>query len=331
MMKKTFLFLSVMTLILLLLGFSGVEAGQGSRTPPRIGILIPEYGASESLSIKGLRDGLKELGYKEGENILIEMRDAKGDRGALKPAAMELVKQKVSLIFTTGTRATKAAKAATSKIPIVFRHPGDPVALDLVKSMTRPGGNATGVAGLSLQMTEKRLEILREIVPQLRRVLIFYDSNNPVSRESSVFTQKTAAKLGLEVAVHPTKSVTELKNSISGIQKREGDALFHVADELVESQADFIFETARQKQLPTMFNMDFWATRGSLAGYGPNLYQMGRQSASLVNKILRGQKPGDLPIERANKFDLAINLRTASIIGVAVPPQTVKKADRVIR
>ena len=318
------------TVVLFLLGLTATQAQESARIV-RVGILIPEALRSESQAVKGLREGLKELGYQEGKNILVEIRDAKGDRGALKQEAGELVRQKVHLIFTTGTRATQAAIAATSEIPIVFNHPADPAALGLVKSMARTGTNVTGVAALSMQMSDKRLEILKQIVPKVRRVMIFYDSNNPYSRENFVATQKAARKQGLEVEEHAIKSAEELKKSISALQQREGDALFHVPDDLIESQADFIFEVARLKGWPSMFSEEIWVTQGGLAGYGPNYYQMGRQGARLADKILKGAKAKDLPVERASKFDLVINLRTANAIEISIPPELLKRADRVIR
>ncbi len=315
---------------LYLFGPSGSKAGEAPRIS-RIGVLLPESGPNESQTLKGLRDGLKELGYKEGENILLDVRDAKGDRNALKPAATELVSKKVDVIFTTGTRATQTAMAATKETPIIFRHPADPVALGFIKSLTRPGGNVTGVAAFSLEMNQKRLEILKEIVPNLRRVHIFYDPNNRFSQENFVATQKAAAKLRLEVVDHSVKTADELKSSLNVMQTREGDAIFHVPDDLVESQASLLFEGAKKQKLATMFHEELWATRGSLAAYGPNYYQMGRQAAQLAHKILKGAKPKDLPVERAVKFDLVINLRTASTIGLNVAPEILTKADRVIR
>lgn len=323
-----FLFLGAM--MLFLSSAVALEAQPAPRAP-RVGILIPGALQSDSQTVRGLRDGLKEIGYREGENILIEMRDGQGDRRALKPAATELVSQKVSLIFTTGTRATQAAKAATSEISIVFRHPADPVALGLVKSMSRPGGNLTGVAGLSMQMTDKRIEILREIVPKFRRLHIFYDSNNRFSQGNFAFAEKAAAKLGIEVVDNSVKSADELKASLNGIQKKDGDALLHIPDDLVDGQADFIFDTAKKIGLPTMFYEETGVVKGALVGYGPNYYQMGRQAARLVEKILKGQKPQNLPVERASKFDLVVNLRTANAIGTAISPEVLKRADRVIR
>ncbi len=327
-MKQTMLLLSIFLLATLISGWVNlVEAQQA----PHIGIMIRDSGQSESDTVKGLRDGLKGLGYLEGKNILIEVRNARGDRRILKSTAVELVGKKIDLIFTTGTAATLVAMAATTEIPIVFRHPLDPVALGLVKSMDRPGGNVTGVAALSVQKAEKRLVILKEIVPTLRRVLIFYDHYNPISRVHFAIAEKAATKLGLEVAEYSIKNGKELRDALNRFKRREGDALYHVSDVLVQSQAEYIFKVARQKRLPTMFGRVNWAARGSLAGYGPNYYEMGRQAASVIEKILKGARPGSLPIERANKFDLYINLRTASIIRVKVPPEVLKRADKVIR
>lgn len=317
-------------MVLYLLGSSAIEAGETPRLS-RIGLLIPESGRPETQSVKGLRDGLKELGYKERENIIVEMRDARGDRAALKPMANELVNKKVDVIFTTGTRATQVAMAETSDIPIIFRYPGDPQTVGLVKSNTRPGGNVTGVAGFGLEMTGKRLETLRQVVPGVRRLHIFYDLNDKFSRDNFAFTKKSAEKLGLEVVEHGTKSAEELRTSLSNLQNEAGDALFQIPDNLVSSEADFIFQAARRKKLVTMFTEEVWAIKGALAAYGPSNYQMGRQAAGLVDKILKGQKPENLPVEPAIKFDLVINFRTANAIGLTVPPDVLKKADRVIR
>jgi len=320
----------LLVLPLFFMGLSNNEA-QGDSQTPRMGILIRKAEQSDSMSISGLRAGLKELGYKDGKNILIEVHNAKGDRGALKSAANELARNKTDLIFTTGSSATLAAMAATTEIPIVFRHPLDPVALGFVKSMERPGGNVTGVAGLSVQQAETRLEILKEIVPSLRRVIIFYDIYNPISRRHFAIAEVAATNLGLHVVERPIKNDKELKDFIHSFKKKKGDAIYHVSDVLVQSQADFIFRVARQKKLPTMFGRSAWAARGSMAGYGPNNFEMGRQAASLVDKILKGARPENLPIERAKKFDLFINLRTASVIGIKIPPEVLSRADRVIR
>jgi putative ABC transport system substrate-binding protein len=299
--------------------------------PWKIAVLIAQSGPSEDQTIRGLRDGLKALGYKEGRNVVIEINDLKGDRSALKAAAARLAAKKVDLIFTTGTRATQAAMEATKEIPIVFRHPADPVALGFVKSMNQPGGNVTGVAAFSNQTTEKRLEILKDIVPNVRRAHIFYDSNNAFARENFATAKKLSAKLDLEIAEHSVKSPEELKTALNALQNSDGDAIFEVSDDLVESQAELIFDAARQKALPTIFEGADWAVKGAMISYGANYPLMGRQAAGLVNKIFRGQKPGTLPAERAVKYDLVINLRMANAIGFTIAPAALKKADKVIR
>jgi putative ABC transport system substrate-binding protein len=302
--------------------------------PPRvfrIGILIPESAQGESQTIKGLKDGLREQGYIEGENLSVELRDAKGDRSALQPAAAELASKKVDVIFTTGTRATEVAKAATKQIPIVFRHPADPVAMGLLKNMKRPEGNVTGVTAFSSDTDEKRLAILKLLVPQLRRVHIFYDANSMFSADNLSALRKAAAKLQLEVVNHPVKTGAEIQTALDNLQAREGDAIFQIADALVESNANIIFDGAKKLKLPTMCDQENWAIKGCLAAYGPNHAQMGRQAAVLVDKLLKGAKPKDVPVQPATQFDLVINLRTANIIGFNIAPETLAKAGRVIR
>jgi len=302
--------------------------------PPRvfqIGILIPESAPGETQTVKGLRDGLREQGYIEGENLSVELRDAKGDRSALQPAAAELVNKKVNVIFTTGTRATEVAKAATKEIPIVFRHPADPVAVGLLKNMKRPEGNVTGVAAFSSDTGQKRLEVLKALVPKLRRLHIFYDANNKFSADNLAAIRKGAAKLQLEVVEHPVKTSDELQNSLDYLQARDGDAIFMIPDALIESNASIIFDGAKKLKLTTMCDQENWVAKGCLAAYGPNYAQMGRQAAALVDKLFKGAKPKDVPVQWAAKFDLVINLRTANIIGFSIAPETLAKADRVIR
>jgi putative ABC transport system substrate-binding protein len=310
----------------------GTAPGAEKATRPwKIAVLIGQADPSEDQTVRGLREGLKTLGYLERKNVLIEIIDLKGDQGALKSAAADLVKKKVDLIFTSGTRTTQAAMEATREIPIVFRHPADPVKLGFLKSMKQPGGNLTGVAAFSGETTEKRLEILKRFVPNVRRVHIFYDSNNPFAKDNFAEAKTSAAKLGVDVAEHSIKSADELKAGLNGLSKQQDDAIFEVSDDLVKSQADFVFDVARQKALATVFEGADWAIKGALMSYGANYHQMGRQAAGLVDKIFRGQHPRSLPAERAAKYDLLVNLRMARAIGLAIPSETLKTADKVIR
>jgi len=318
--------LVVMSLFLLV-----PTAAQSQLRVARVGVLIPEMDRPQSQSIKGLKETLKQLGFEERKHIIFEIRDAKGDRAGLEPAAKELVAHKTEVIFTTGTRATRVAKAATGDVPIVFIHPGDPIRLGLAKSLAGSEANLTGVGAFASQTTEKRLAILKEILPGLRQIHVFFDSNDPFGRENFEIAKAAAQKLRLEVVDHGVKSADELKSSVAGLEHAKNEAIFHMPDDLVESEADFIFATVRKKKLPTMFNEDFWAIKGAMAAYGPNYYEMGRQAARLVEAILKGRKPETLPIQRASKFDLTLNYRTANFIGVNLSKEMLKKADRVIR
>jgi len=314
----------------LLFGSSQSEAQQPTRVA-RIGILLPESGLDESQTVKGLRDGLKQAGYKEGENIIVEVEDVKGARSQLQGALEELVSRRVDVIFTTGTRATRAAMAATKEIPIVFRHPADPVTLGFVKDINRPGGNVTGVAAFSLEADQKRLEVLKQIISNLRRIHIFYDANNKFSPDNFAAAEKSARQLKLDVLEYPVKTASEFKSSLIQMEVNPGDAIFQIADDLVESQGSVLLDEAKKRRMATMFHSEVWASKGSLAAYGPNYYEMGRQAADLVQKILKGAHPKELAVAHANKFDLAINLRTASSIGLKIAPELLKKADKVIR
>jgi putative ABC transport system substrate-binding protein len=311
--------------------FIGTPVFVLAQSPARVGILVQEMERAQSQAVKGLSDGLKRLGYHERKNFFFETRNVKGNRAALQPAAGELLARNVAVIFTTGTSATRAALASTRDVPIVFLHPGDPAAAGLVKSTGEREKNLTGVAAYSTSMTEQRMAFLKEIFPDLRKILVFYDANNNFSRDNFSVADAAAKKIGLQVGGYGIKSADELKTTLASLPAEPGLALFQVADDLVESELGFIFATARERKLPTMFNEEAWAIRGALAAYGPSYLEMGRQGARLVDKIIKGEKPASLPIERASKFDLTLNYRTANFIGFHLPQAILKKADKVIR
>ena len=317
------------TLIIALLIAAPVDAL--AQAPARMGILVQEMGRAQTQAIRGLSQELKRLGYADRKNLLTETRNVKANRAALQPAASELVAQKVSLIFTTGTSATRAAMAATTDIPIVFVYPGNPVAAGITKSTEERAKNLTGVAAYASQTMEPRLALIKEIIPELRKIVIFFDSNNSFSRDSFKRAEIAANKFGLQTAGYGVKSADELKSTIASLRAESGVAVFQVPDELLESESEFLFETARAKKLPTMFNEESWAISGALAAYGPDYEEMGRQAGRLADKIIKGQNPASLPIERASKFDLTLNYRTANFIGIRFTPAMLKKADKVIR
>jgi putative ABC transport system substrate-binding protein len=302
-----------------------------AQSPARLGILVQEMGRSQTQAIKGLSDELKRIGYQERKNLFLETRNVKGNRAALQPAAGELLTKKVNLIFTTGTSATRAAIAASKDVPIVFVHPSDPIASGLIKSAKEPTKNLTGVAAYAAQTTETRLVLFKEIMPGLRKIVVFFDANNSFSRDNLKLAEAAAKKLGLQVTSYGIKSTDELKTTVASLRSENGAAIFQIPDDLFESEADFLFETARQKKLPTMFNEEAWAIDGALAAYGPSYFEMGRQAARLIDRIIKGEKPESLPVERASKFDLTLNYRTATFIGLRFPEETLKKAEKVIR
>ncbi|MGB7950257.1 MAG: ABC transporter substrate-binding protein [Candidatus Binatia bacterium] len=296
----------------------------------RVGVLLP--GSHWYDIIDGLRDGLKALGLEEGKQFVLEIRDTKGDLKAAEEAARNLEKEKVNLIFTTRTSVTIAAKRATADIPIVFSAGADPVVLGLVESFAKTGGRLTGVYEPGTDLTAKRLEILREIIPKLRRVLAFYDPRNPVASESARLLQEEVGRLrGVELVERHFASVEELQASVRAIRAGEGDAFFQLSDSMVNSQAQLIIDTARVKRIPTMFLDPGSVILGGLASYSVSFQEMGRLSAKYVQRVLAGVKPRDLPVEAVRKIDLVMNLKTAKQIGLTIPPNVLARADRVIR
>lgn len=310
---------------------AGIATPAAAQIAPRIGILVQEMERAQSQAIRGLNAGLKQLGYQERKNFFLETRNVKGNRAALQPAAAELLERKVSVIFTTGSSATRAALASTREVPIVFVHPSDPAAAGLIKNPGEAPKNITGVAAYAAATTEYRLALFKEIFPELKKILVFYDANNNFSRDNYNAIEAAAKKMGIQATGWGIKSSDELKTTVGALRSEPGAGIFQIPDELFESESDFLFESARVKKLPTMFNEESWAIRGALAAYGPSYLEMGRRAAGLIDRILKGTPPAALPIERAAKFDLTLNYRTATFIGFQFSPAMLKKADKVIR
>ena len=270
--------------------------------------------------IDGLRVGLKQLGLVEGKQFTLAIRDTQGDAKAAEEAAENLEKQKVNLIYTTSTSVTIAARRATADIPIVFCAGTDPVVLGLVDSFAKPGGRLTGVHNRTTDLTAKRLEILKEIVPKLRRVVTFYDPRIPVGIESSKLAREAAQQMGIQLVEQHVASVEELQAAVRALRAGEVDAFFAVSDPMVTNQAQLIIDTAGVKRLPTMFENQISVIKGGLASYSVSRHEVGRLSAKYVQRILTGVKPQDLPVEGVDKIDLVINLKTAKQIGLTIPP-----------
>jgi putative tryptophan/tyrosine transport system substrate-binding protein len=297
--------------------------------PYRVGVIQPA--APFSAIVEGLRDGLKKLGYEDGKQVRLEIRDTKGDVNAVKEAAKTFERDKVNLIYVVAVSAAVAVKESTSDIPIVFAVGGDPSRSGLIQSFAKPGGRLTGVYYLTVDLTPKRLEVLKEILPKLRRVLAFYNPKNPISIEAAELGRQAAQQMKIQFVERHATSVDELNEGLQKLKVGEADAYFFVSDAMITSHAQNIIEAALAKKLPTMCQEQGLVAAGGLASYGQNFYEIGRMSAKYVQKVLAGTHPQDLRVETADKFEMAINLKTANQIGLTIPPTVLARADKVIR
>ena len=297
--------------------------------PYRVGVLVP--GEAWYEIVDGLRVGLKQLGFEEGKQYVLPIRDWKGDAKAAEEAARKFEQEKVDLIYTTSTNSTIAARRATAEIPIVFCAGTDPVVLGLVDSFANPSGRLTGVYHPSTDLTPQRLELHKESVPELHRVVTFYDPRKPTGVESSKLAREAVRQMGLQLVERRVGSSEELEAGMRALRAGEVDAYLAVSDPIASNEAQFIIDTAKGKRLPTMFDFLSHVTKGGLASYAVSFHEMGRVSAKYVQRILTGVKPKDLPVEGIDKIELVINLKTAKQIGLTIPPNVLARADRVIR
>jgi putative ABC transport system substrate-binding protein len=294
----------------------------------RIGYLGQPTRALEARAIDALRQGLRELGYVEGRNIAFEYRHADGKLELLPALAAELVAMRVDLIVASGIPPIMAAQRATKTIPIVFPLASDPTGL--VASLSRPGGNSTGLTTLNAELSRKRLELLKQIVPGLSRVVVIANSTNPVHTRALEEIKPAAARLGLDVHVVGVQQASDLAQGVRGLKRAKGDALFVLPDRLLSSNRKEIAALAVEQRVPSMFPNAEYVDAGGFVSYGVNVADMFRRAAVYVDKILRGAKPADLPIEQAEKFELVLNRRTARAIGLGLPHSLLVRADRVI-
>ena len=296
---------------------------QPPRRPFRIGVLNAAWAASHP-TVEGLKAGLRELGLEDGRDVTFDIRFTAGKLDAMPAAAEALVQSGVDLIFTSQGAATQAAKEATRTVPIVFTLVGDPVAAGLVRGLGRPGGNVTGVSSLQTELAAKRLEVLTTLAPAVRRVWLIYYDLDPGTRPMVVRALDAAPRMKLEVVPKGVPDTAGLRRALGEL--RRGDAVL-LPEGSDPDLAVAAIERSTSLRIPVIFGTALWVGYGGLVSYGPDYYAQGVQAATLVAKILRGARPSDVPVEAAQKIDLAVNLKTAELLGLTVPRKIMLRAD----
>jgi putative ABC transport system substrate-binding protein len=297
---------------------------------PRIGYLAPSVSPEASRLIGAFRQGLRELGYVEGQNIALELRSAEGSADRFPPLAAELVALKVDVIVAGATLAVLPAKQATGTIPIVFPVHTDPVGAGLVASLARPGGNVTGLSFSSEDLTGKRMELLKETIPEVSRMAVLWNSPNAAAFVQLKAAEVAARALAVSLQVVEVQGAEDLERAFRVATQGPSGALLVVDDPTTFLLRKRIVGLAAKSRLPAMYGPREFAIDGGLMSYGANLEDMFRRAATYVGKILKGAKPADLPVEQPTKFELVINLKTAKALGLTIPPSLLGRADEVI-
>jgi putative tryptophan/tyrosine transport system substrate-binding protein len=306
------------------------RAQQQAGKLPTIGVLGGATPSAESQRVAALVQRLHELGWIEGRTVAIEYRWAEGRSARLAEIAADFVSLRVDVIFATGTAPALAAKQATSVIPIVFPFAGDPVGTGLVASLRRPGGNVTGLSNQATDLAGKRIELLREIVPHFRRLAVLANVGYPAAVLEMDEVQGAARTLGLEVFAFEVRETKDIAPSVEAL-KGQAEALFLVGDPLMTANRVRINTLALAARVPTIYVHREYVDAGGLISYGANFPDLFRRAAEVVDKILRGAKPRDIPVEQPTKFELVINLTTAKALGLEIPPMLLARADEVIQ
>ena len=306
------------------------EAQQPARIP-RIGILAAPSASFFSARDEAFRQRLRELGYVEGKTLFIEYRYADGKRERLPDLAAELVRLKVDVIVTAGPGATLAAKKASATIPIVFAAASDPVGTGLVSSLARPGGNITGLSNMASDLGGKRLELLKEAVPKVDRVAFLWQSGGTRGDQALTEMEAAAKALRLKLLSLPVRSLEDFEGAFARAKKDGAQALITTTGALINTQQRQVLDFATKNRLPAMYPDSEFVEAGGLMSYAPNYADLYRRAADFVDKILKGTRPGDIPVEQPTKFEFVINLKTAKQIGVTIPSGVVARADRVIK
>jgi len=299
---------------------------------PRIGILAPPSASFISARIEAFRQRLRELGYVEGKNIVIEYRYAEGKPERLPDLASELVRLKVDVIVTTGVQPVLAVKKASATMPIVFGGTNDPVGTGLVASLARPGGNITGLSLMVTDLDGKRLELLKEAFPKVVRVAFLWGGSGGTMGNLPLTDMEAVAKaLGLKLLSLPVRSLDDFDSAFARAKRDGAQALITTTGALINTQHRQVLDFVAKNRLPAMYAYTEFVEAGGLMSYAPNNADLFRRAADYVDKILKGTKPADIPVEQPTKFEFIVNLKTANQLGLTIPPNVLARADRVIR
>ena len=306
-------------------------AGRAQQAMPAIGFLASQLPDAVTDRLRGFRQGLKDTGYVEGENVAIVYRLAENQDDRLPTLAAELVSRRVAVIATAGPPATFAAKAATTTIPIVFLVGDDPVRLGLVTNLSRPGGNITGINVLISELAGKRLELLRELVPQAARVAVLVNPANVASIETQLKDVGASARaMGLQIQIHNANTSAEIDAAFETMRRERPDAVYVTTTAFLNGRSLQLAQLAAFHRLPAIYGLHEYVEAGGLMSYGPNVVDGYRQVGAYTGRILKGTKPADLPVVQSSKFELVINAQTARMFGLTVPPSLLAISDEVI-
>ncbi len=298
---------------------------------PQVGMLIPVAPADATTNIEAFRQGLRELGYVENQNIAIELRYSAGRDERLRGLAAELVALKVDVIVTWGTPAARAAKAATRTIPIVTAALIDPVGTGLVASLARPGGNLTGVTSGGAELSGKSLELLKEVVPGVTRIAVLWNPANPVTPVMFRETQVAADSLKVKLQSVRVSDPNDFDSAFAAITQERRGALLVLQDTMLQAHRRWILDFVGKNRLPAMYERKAWVDDGGLMSYGVSFPSNFRRAAAYVDKILKGTKPADLPVENPTRFELILNMKTAKALGLTIPQSVLIRVDQVIK
>jgi putative tryptophan/tyrosine transport system substrate-binding protein len=315
----------------LLLSTDPLAQAQQPKKVSRIGFLLATSASAQESRLQAFRQGLRELGYTEGQNIVIDVRSGEGKPDRVSALAADPVGLKVDIIVTGGPQATRPAKDATGTIPIVMAFDSDPVGNGFVASLARPGGNVTGLSALSPEISGKQLELLKEIVPKLSRVAVFGNSNEPVNPQLLRELELAAGAFGVQLQHLDVLRPKDIETAFRAATKGRADALLVLPSPVHTDQRKQIADLALKSRLPAIYFRADFVEDGGLMSYATNIVDLSRRAATYVDKILKGAKPADLPVEQPVKFEFMINLKTAKQIGVTIPQSVLYRADKVIK